>query len=71
MSMMTASLRSAFQEKGGFDMAVFRKQKNNDETTPVLAGGATKSTHPFSIIDSYVPFNTIQEKSARPSKPMN
>ena len=52
MSMMTASLRSAFQEKGGFDMAVFRKQKNNDETIPVLAGGATKSTHPFSIIDS-------------------
>lgn len=56
------SLQSAFQEKGGFNLAILTKKKkeNDNVSVPVLASNGSMTHRPFSLIDDYTPSMHMQ-----------
>ena len=56
------SLQSAFQEKGGFNLAILTKKKkeNDNVSVPVLASNGSMTYRPFSLIDEYTPSKYMQ-----------
>lgn len=57
---MMISLQSAFHEKGGFNLAIFKLRKKENVSVPVLASNGSLTSQPFSLIDSYSPSKNIQ-----------
>lgn len=57
---MMISLQSAFHEKGGFNLAIFKLRKKENVSVPVLASNGSLTSQPFSLIDSYLPSKNIQ-----------
>lgn len=57
---MMISLQSAFHEKGGFNLAIFKLRKKGNVSVPVLASNGSLTSQPFSLIDSYLPSKNIQ-----------
>lgn len=53
-------LRSVFQEKGGFNLAIFTKKKKQSVSVPVLASGTGFSRHPFYAIENYMPAECVE-----------
>lgn len=53
-------LQSAFQEKGGFNLAVFKNKKNQSISVPVLASQGNNKNHIFSEIENYMPSQHMQ-----------
>lgn len=53
-------MQSAFQEKGGFNLAIFNRTKKENVSVPVLASNGSTAGNPFSLIDSYSPSKNIQ-----------
>ena len=54
------SSQSAFQEKGGFNLAIFNKKKRQSVSVPVLASEAEALRRPFSAIENYMPAEHIE-----------